>query len=63
MKIADKLHKVSDTYTITAYDNGYMFEVGGRDINNDWRSVKIVVQTKEELITLLSEAVGMLRED
>ena len=30
-KISDKLAKINENYTVNMYDNGYMFEVSGRD--------------------------------
>ena len=30
-KLANKLAKVNDSFTVNRYDNGYMVEVGGRD--------------------------------
>ena len=31
MKISDKLSKVDESFTVYMYDNGYMFDVSGRD--------------------------------
>ena len=56
MKIADKLRKVNDTYNISGYDNGYMFEISGRNGSDDWKSVKIVVNSVKELLELVEEA-------
>jgi len=30
-KISDKLTKVNENFTVQMYDNGYMFEISGRD--------------------------------
>jgi len=56
MQIADKLTKVDETVTVQMYDNGYLFEVSGRDQNDDWANVKILCSTLEEVTTLIQEA-------
>jgi hypothetical protein len=56
MKIADKLSKVDETVTIQMYDNGYLFEVSGRNQDDDWASVKILCKSMEEVTTLIQEA-------
>ena len=63
MKIADKLRKVNDNYTISVYDNGYMFEISGKNSSDDWKSVKIVVNSVKELIQLVEEACSLERDD
>jgi len=61
-KISDKLKKVSDSFTINMYDNGYMLEIGGRNQNDDWANAKILVGTIEELTALIQEASEMERD-
>jgi hypothetical protein len=61
-KISDKLRKVSDSYTINMYDNGYMLEISGRDNDDEWSSAKIMCSTVEELVELVKEATDMERE-
>lgn len=56
-KIADKLEKVSDSFTIYRYDNGYCLEISGRDTSEDWATAKIVCTNIEDLILLVKEAV------
>ena len=60
-KLADKITKVNDSFTINMYDNGYMIEVGGRDSEDEWKNAKITVQTIDELITLVKEATEITR--
>jgi len=55
-KISDKLTKINDSLTINLYDNGYMVEVSGRDVNDDWTQVKISCNTLEDVNTLIKEA-------
>lgn len=62
-KIADKLVKVNENYNINMYDNGFMFEISGRDSNNDYRSAKIMVSTVDDLIALVKEAAEMERDE
>ncbi len=61
-KISDKLNKVSDSYSINMYDNGYMLEISGRGHDEDWSSAKIMCSTVEELVELVKEAAEMERE-
>lgn len=62
-KIADKLAKVSDSFTINRYDNGFMIEVGGKTAAGDWSSSKIIVKTIEELTVLVEEAATLELDD
>jgi hypothetical protein len=61
-KIADKLSKVNDNFTVNMYDNGYMLEIGGRDKDDDWATAKIMCNSIEDLTTLIKEASSMERE-
>jgi hypothetical protein len=61
--IQDKLTKVNESFTIYMYDNGYMIEVGGRDSDNDYKTVKIMVTNLEQLVALVQEATEMERDD
>ena len=62
-KISDKLVKVNENYSINMYDNGFMFEISGRDSENDYKSAKIMVSTVEELVTLVKEAAELDRDE
>ena len=42
VKISDKLAKINDNYQIYMYDNGFMFEIGGRNHSDDWATAKIL---------------------
>ena len=61
-KISDKLAKVNENYTVNMYDNGYMFEVSGRDKKGEYKSAKIMCTTTEQLIELVKEAADMERD-
>jgi hypothetical protein len=60
-KLADKLDKVNESFTINMYDNGFMIEVGGRDADDEWKNAKIMVPTVEELLVLVKEATELTR--
>jgi hypothetical protein len=62
-KISDKLTKVNENFTVYMYDNGYMLEVSGRDSENDYKSVKLMVPTLEQLQALIKEVTEMERDD
>jgi hypothetical protein len=51
----NKLTKVSDSFTVNRYDNGWMFEVNGRNEKDEWRCAKIVCNTEEELLALIKQ--------
>lgn len=61
MKIGDKLSKVDESITIQMYDNGFMFELSGRDSNDDWANVKIICNSMTEVTELLKEATTLTR--
>ena len=63
MKISDKISKVSDSYTVYMYDNGFMVEVGGRKSDDEWTTSKILCSSIEEVINLVKEAASMERND
>jgi len=61
MKISDKITKCNDSLTVNMYDNGYMVEVSGQDSGNDWKSVKIMCQTLDQVNAVIAEAAAMER--
>jgi hypothetical protein len=61
--ISDKLVKVSESFTVNMYDNGYMFEVSGRDDEGDYKTVKMMVSDLAQLSALVQEATEMPRDD
>lgn len=58
MKIT-KLSKVSESFTVYRYDNGWMVEISGRNKKEDWTSSKILCNTEEELLNLIKEYNSM----
>lgn len=63
MSIKDKLEKVSDSFTVSIYDNGFLFDMGGRDFDGDWKSTKILCTDIDHLMALIKEAVDMPRDE
>ena len=63
MKLSDKLSKVSDSLTLNMYDNGFMVEISGKDLNDEWSTAKIMASSKEEVVAIIDEAVSMERDD
>jgi len=57
--LSAKLKKVSDSFSINRYDNGWMVEVGGRDKKEEWKTAKIMCSTEEELVAIIKEYNGM----
>ena len=50
-----KLAKVSESITVYRYDNGWMFELGGRDEDGDWKTVKTLCLSEDDVIALFRE--------
>ena len=62
IKLSSKLDKVNDSFSVNMYDNGYMFEMGGRNEDEDWVTAKIVCHNIDELVALIKEASEMPRD-
>jgi hypothetical protein len=60
-KISDKLATVNDSFSVTMYDNGFLFDISGH-ADGDWRSAKILVPTIDKLLELVKEATEMPRD-
>lgn len=60
--IGEKLAKVNDSFTVNMYDNGFMFEISGRDSADDWKSAKIIVNSIQDLVELINEASSLPRD-
>lgn len=61
-RLGDKLSKVGDSLTINLYDNGFMVEVSGKNLKDDWSTAKILCATIDDVVLLLTEAAEMERE-
>lgn len=62
MKLEDKLSKINDNFTVYMYDNGYMFEISGRDSDDNWVTAKILCQSLDDLQQLIVEASSFERD-
>ncbi len=62
MNVSDKLEKVSDSFTINMYDNGFMVEVSGRDSDGEWKTAKVLCQNLDQVVSLVSEVAKMERD-
>jgi len=60
--IGTKLTSVNDQFTVNMYDNGFMFEISGRDDDDEYQTVKILCNTVDEITTLIDEAADMQRD-
>jgi len=63
LKISDKLKKVSENASVYFYDNGYMVEIGGRNHDDDWATVKLMCKSLDEVYTVLNEIDGLPRDN
>lgn len=62
-KIGDKLAKVNESFNVNMYDNGFMFEIGGRDSDNEYKNAKIMCSTLDQLQALVKEAIEAERDE
>lgn len=63
MKVSNKLSKVSDSYTVNMYDNGFMVEISGRNEENDWATAKILCGDLSDVLELVKEIADMPRDN
>ena len=61
--IGDKLAKVNDSFSVQMYDNGFMFEIGVKDSNGDWKNAKIMCSTIDQLVALVKEATELEKDE
>ena len=62
-KISDTVVKVGESFSVYMYDNAYMIEVSGRDSENDYKTVKLMVPALDQLQALIKETTEMDRDD
>lgn len=62
-KLSDKLTKVNESYTINMYDNGFMFDISGRNKKSDYVNARIICATIEDVVALVVEASEMERDN
>ena len=57
------IEKVNENFAVNMYSNGFMVEVNGRDNENDWKTIKIVVNSVSELLKLIEDIASMERDN
>lgn len=53
------LKTVNDSYTVYTYTNGYMVEVSGNDADDDWKTVKIICNSLQDLQELITDIAAL----
>lgn len=61
IEIGELFTKVSDSYTITNCQNGFMVEVSGHDPSENWINAKFVIKTLDELKDAVQDLVRISR--
>ena len=56
-----KISKISESFTVNMYDNGFMVEFSGHDTNDNWSTTKVVCKTTKEVLDIIQEAFNMER--
>ena len=51
--------KVSDNFSITLCENGFVVDVSGSDSNDDWINSKIVFNSLEDLMDFIKETTKL----
>lgn len=59
MEVNKILSSTHDSFTVYRYSNGFMVEVSGNDINDDWKTLKVMCSTEEDLLTILNEILSL----
>ena len=60
-KVSDILTMADEDFRVYMYSNGFMFEVSGRDSNDDWATAKIICNSIDDVIALTKEVVTLPR--
>jgi len=60
-KVSDKIKKVNDVFTVYFFDNGYGIEIGGKAETDDWKSVKLMYHSFDELVECIKDISSMER--
>ena len=63
MKLVDFISKISEDIIIKVVNNGYLLEVSGRDVEDNWTTVKLVCVNRKELNALLDECITLPRDN
>jgi hypothetical protein len=63
MEVLSKLVVVSDSFTVNMYDNGFMVEVGGRDVVDEWVTCKIVIVDNKDLYNIIDQITQLPKDN
>lgn len=61
--LSEKLIKVSESFTVNMYSNGYMTEISGQDKNSEWKTIKVLSTTDKELLELIKQITLLERTE
>ena len=51
----NELKEISENITYYRYSNGYMVELDGRDQEDDYKTIKLICSTLDEVFSILRE--------
>ena len=51
----NELKEISESITYYRYNNGYMVELDGRDQEDDYKTIKLICSTLDEVFSILRE--------
>ena len=57
------LTTIGDQVSIYLYDNGFMVEANGKDAEGDWKNVKVVCKSTNELFELVKQFISLERDE
>lgn len=55
--------KANESLTYYKYDNGYMVECNGRDKNDDYKYLKIVAATIDDVVAIIKDFDNLPKDD
>ena len=57
------LTTIGDQVSIYLYDNGFMVEANGKDAEGDWKNVKVVCKSTNEIFELVKQFISLERDE
>lgn len=61
--IVDFISEIGEDITIRFIDNGFIFEVSGKNAQDDWKTVKLACSDRAELVARLDECFKLPRAE
>lgn len=55
IKLNEMFMNVTDSVTVNRYENGWMVEVSGNDLNDSWNMKKFIFSDLKNVLTFLEE--------